>query len=90
MKTIYQLTSMSALIVMTMTAPAMAENTANTQLKEHFGLKPVAVKSTMPTNSRESSKPVVLEAKQPSPTNEKGSSENIPYVTYDGAENTNQ
>jgi len=90
MKTIYKLTSMSALIAMTMTSPAMAENTDNAQLKEHFGLKPVAAKSNMSTNSREASKPVVLEAKHPTPTNEKDSSENIPYVTYDGAENTNQ
>jgi len=90
MKTIYQLTSVSALIAMTMALPAMAENSANTQLKEHFGLKPVAAKSSMPTTSREVSKPVVLEAKQPAPSNEKDSTANIPYVTYDGAENTNQ
>ncbi len=92
MNTIKKISGGVALIAFVLALPVAAEEQVSTKLKEHTGFQPVATKRAMPTRTSEVPSRKVTEAALPAtPSNEPTSSaDSMPYVTYDGAANSQQ
>ena len=92
MNTIKKISGGVAIIAFVLALPVAAEEQISTKLKEHSGFQPVATKRAMPTRTSEAPSRKVIEAALPAtPSNEPTSSaDSMPYVTYDGASNSQQ
>ena len=92
MNTIKKISGGVAIIAFVLTLPVAAEEQISAKLKEHSGFQSVSTKNVMPTRASEAASRKVIEATLPAtPSNEPTSStDSMPYVTYDGAANSQQ
>jgi len=92
MSTIKKISGSVALFALVLALPVAAEEQVSTKLQQHAGFQPVSTKSAMPSRTGEAPQRKVIEATLPTtPSKEPATnSENMPYITYDGAANSAQ
>jgi len=92
MSTIKNISSSVALIAMALALPVAAEEQVTTQFQQHTRLQPVTTQRVMPVRAGESPQHTVIEATLPTaPKHEPmPNPDNMPYITYEGAENSAQ
>ncbi len=92
MSTSKHISSSVALIAIALALPVAAEEQITPQLQEHAAFQPVSAKRVMPVRAGEAPQRSVIEATLPAmPKHEPmPNPDNMPYITYEGAENSAQ
>ena len=89
METINNMLGSAALIALALALPASAEQQNNSRNKEYAGIQPVAARSIKPARTVETPlQPEASAATSASKNEDEVNPDNMPYITYEGAENT--
>lgn len=89
MSTIRKISGSAALIALVLSLPVAAEQQVSSKFQEHTGLQPVSNTQKMPVRASDAPQSTTIEAALPNPSKPEpmSSPDNMPYITYDGADN---